>query len=120
MPVPIEFMPFFTSLVDKSRMSEINWEATGRPDAYRVRFSDFSIVVSQKGDRPTSIRVQLLNDQGEPTAVITIDDRDEEWLGAVGLFNSADRKVRKLGRTMRRAMEELGKQGAIGLEASAS
>lgn len=120
MPVPIEFRPFFTSLVDKSRRSEINWEATGRPAAYRVRFPDFSIVVSEEGDKPTSIRVQLLNDQGEPTAVISVDDRDEEWLGAVGLFNSADRKVRKLGTTLGRAMEELGKRGAIGLEASAS
>jgi hypothetical protein len=120
MPVPIEFMPFFTSLVDKSRKSEINWEATGRRGEYRVRFSDFSIVVSEEGGKPSSIRIQLINDQGEPTAVISIDDRDEEWLGAVGLFNSADRKVRKLGRTMRRAMEELGKQGAIGLEASPS
>jgi hypothetical protein len=120
MPVPIEFMPFFTSLVDKSRQSEINWEATSRPEVYRVRFSDFSIVVSQDGGKPPSVCVQLLNDQGEPTAVISIDDRDDEWLGAVGLFNSADRKVRKLGRTMRRAMEELGKHGSIGLEASMS
>jgi hypothetical protein len=120
MPVPIEFMPFFTSLVDKSRRSEINWEATGRPDVYRVRFSDFSIVVTEEGGKPMSIRVQLLNGQGEPTAVISVDDRDEEWLGAVGLFNSADRKVRKLGRTMHRAMEELGKQGPIGMEAPTS
>jgi hypothetical protein len=120
MPVPIEFMAFFTSLVDKSRQSEINWEATGQPDTYRVRFSDFSIQVSQKDGTPPSIRVQLLNDRGEPTAVLSIDDRDDEWLGAVGLFNSADRKVRKLGRTMRRAMEELGKRGPIGIEASIS
>jgi len=119
MPVPIEFMPFFTSLVDKSRKSEINWEATAQPNTYRVRFSDFSIVVSEEAGRPTSIHVQLLSDTGDATAVISIDDRDEEWLGAVGLFNSADRKVRKLGRTMRRAMEELEKQGSIGLEASA-
>jgi len=79
-----------------------------------------SPVVSEAGGKPMSICVQLLNDRGETTAVITVDDRDEEWLGAVGLFNSADRKVRKLGRTMRRAMEGLGKQRAIGLEASTS
>ncbi|MGD8289983.1 MAG: hypothetical protein PVJ80_17465 [Gemmatimonadota bacterium] len=119
MPVPIEFKSFFTSLVDKSRRSEINWESTSEPDVYRVRFTDFSIVVSQTVGRSPSVRVQLLNDRGEPTAVISVDDQDDEWLGAVGLFNSADRKVRKLGRTMRRAMEELEKQGPIGLEASA-
>lgn len=119
MPVPIEFKPFFTNLVDKSRKSEINWEDAGEPNTYRVRFADFSIVVSQTDDRTPSVRVQLLNDRGHPTAVISVDDQDDEWLGAVGLFNSADRKVRKLGRTMRRAMEELAKQGSIGLEASA-
>lgn len=118
MPVPIEFMPFFESLVDKSRKSEVNWEATGRPKEYRVRFADFAILVSEEGDKPMSIRIQLLNDRAEATAVMLIDDRDEEWLGAVGLFNSADRKVRKMGRTMRRAMEELGRQGAIGMEAA--
>ena len=118
MPVPTEFTPFFTSLVDKSKKSEINWEATGQPDAYRVRFSDFSISVSQENGQPPSIRVQLLNDQGQPTVVMSIDDGDDEWLGAVGLMNSADRKVRKIGRTMQRAMEELGKQGPVGLEGS--
>ena len=81
MPVPTEFMPFFTSLVDKSKKSEINWEATGQPDAYRVRFSDFSISVSQENGQPPSIRVQLLNDQGQPTVVMSIDDGDDEWLG---------------------------------------
>jgi hypothetical protein len=116
MPVPIEFKPFFASLVDKSKRSEINWEATAQPRTYRVRFTDFSIVVSQNSGRPASVRVQLLNDRGEATAVITIDDRDDDWLGAVGLFNSADRKVRRLGWTLRRAMEELGKRGPIGLE----
>ncbi|MDH3206935.1 MAG: hypothetical protein OEO79_09995 [Gemmatimonadota bacterium] len=89
----------------------------GPPRRLSRSFLRFSIVVSQEGHKAASIRVQLLNDRGEHTAVISIDDRDEEWLGAVGLFNSADRKVRKLGRTMRRAMEELGKRGAIGLEA---
>ena len=120
MPVPIEFRPFFTSLVDKSRRAEINWEATDRSNAFRARFPDFSIVVSQhEGQRP-SVRVQLLNDQGGPTAVVSVDDRDDEWLGAVGLFNSAERKAHGIGRTMRRAMEELGKQGVIGLDASMS
>jgi len=115
MPVPKEFMPFFTNLVDKSKKSEINWEAMDQPDAYRVRFSDFSITVSQKGAKPV-VRIQLLSDQGEPSAAITVDSDDDEWLGAVGLINSADRKVRKIGRTMQRAMEELGKRGSIGLE----
>jgi hypothetical protein len=116
MPVPIEFGPLFTSLVDKSRRSEINWAATARPNVYRVRFPDFSIVVSQEGGHRGTVRVQLLNDQGEPSADIAVDDRDDEWLGAVGLFNSAERKVLKVGRTMRRAMEELEKQGVVGLE----
>jgi hypothetical protein len=117
MPVPIEFRPLFTSLVDKSRRSEINWEATAQPNVYRVRFPDFSIVVSHEGGHRGSVRVQLLNDQGEPSAVISVDDRDDEWLGAVGLFNSAERKVLKVGRTMRRAMEELERQGVVGLDA---
>ena len=119
MPVPEEFLPFFTSLVDKSRKSEINWEEMGQSDAYRVRFSDFSISVSQEGDKPI-VRIQLFNDHGGPTAVITVNDEDDEWLGAVGLINSAERKVRKLGQTLQRAMEELGKEGPIGLEAPTS
>ena len=120
MPVPIEFRPFFTSLVDKSRKSEIDWEATDQSNVFRVRFPDFSIMVSQDGGQRPSVAVQLLNDRGEPSAAFSVDDRDDEWLGAVGLFNSAERKVRKTGRTMRRAMEELGKQGVIGLGASTS
>lgn len=120
MPVPKDFMPFFTGLVDKSRRSEIHWEATAHPNAHRVRFPDFSIVVSEEGGSPPSIRVELINDRGEPTAVLRIDNRDDQWLGAVGLFNSADRRVRKLGRTLHRAMEELGKRGPVGLKASSS
>jgi hypothetical protein len=115
MPVPEEFRPFFTSLVDKSRKSEINWEAAGTADAFRVRFSDFSISISQAGETPI-VRIQLFNDQGGPTAVITVDNGDDEWLGAVGLINSAERKVRKVGQTLQRAMEELGREGLIGLE----
>jgi len=117
MPVPAELRPFFTSLVDKSRRCEINWEATGRADSFRVRFSDFSIVVAQEGDKPF-VHVQLLNDRGDVTAAIRVDDKDEEWIGAVGLINSAARKVKKIGHTMRRAMEELGKDGLVGLEPS--
>jgi hypothetical protein len=119
MPVPEEFQPFFTSLVDKSRRSEINWEAIGQSDAYRVTFSDFSISISQDGDKPV-VRIQLFNDHGGPTATITVDDGDDEWLGAVGLINSAERKVRKLGQTLQRAMEELGREGPIGLKPPAS
>ena len=42
---------------------------------------------------------------------------DEEWLAAVSLINSANRKVRKIDHTLRRAMEELSKSGAVGLGA---
>jgi hypothetical protein len=76
--------------------------------------------VSQEAGHRGSVRVQLRNDQGEPSAVISVDDRDDEWLGAVGFFNSAERKVLKVGRTMRRAMEELEKHGVVGLDVSAS
>ena len=105
-----------TSLVDKSRNSEINWETDGRPDAYRVRFSDFAIAVDQDEHRP-AVRMQLLNDQGGATTIITVEKGDEEWLAAVSLINSANRKVRKIDHTLTRAMEELGREGPIGLGA---
>lgn len=116
MPVPTELKPFFTSLVEKSRKHEINWETDGRADAYRVRFNDFTIAVSQDANGP-SVRMQLLNDQGGPTTVITVDKGDEEWLAAVSVINSANRKVRKIDRTLQRALEELGKTGPIGIGA---
>jgi hypothetical protein len=65
MPVPLELKPFFTGIVETSRKSEINWEANGGSDAYRVRFEDFAIGISQD-QRTSTVRVQLLNDRGEP------------------------------------------------------
>lgn len=117
MPVPTELRPFFTSLVEKSKRSEINWEAHGGPHSFRVRFNDFGIRVSQDEQRP-SVRIQLLNDRGEPTAVIDVRKEDEDWIRAISLINSANLKVRKVGQTLGRAMEELGKPGAVGLEPS--
>ena len=115
MPVPTELHAFFNNLVEKSKKSEINWEAHGGPDAYRVRFADFSIGIDQDERKP-SVRIQLLNDRGEPTAVINVGKEDEQWIGAISLINSAGMKVRKVGPTLGRAMEELGKQGPIGLD----
>lgn len=112
MPVPKELMQFFSKLVDKSKKSEINWQATGQSDAYRVTFPDMAISISLEGTK--LVRIQLLNDQGEPAAAIAVNDGDEEWLGAISLINSANRKVTKIDTTMRRALEELGKDGAIG------
>lgn len=117
MSVPTELRQFFTSLVEKSKKSEINWEAHGGPNSYRVRFSDFAIRVSQDEQRP-SVKIQLLNDRGEPTAVIDVRKEDEDWIRAVSLINSAHLKVRKVGQTLGRAMEELGKSGAVGIEPS--
>lgn len=114
MPVPAELRPFFSGLVDKSKKGEINWEAAGPQDAYRVRFPDFAIAIDQDAHRP-SVRIQLLNDRGESTATITVGKGDEEWIAAVSLINSADRTVRKVGPTLSRALEELGRQGPIGL-----
>ena len=114
MAVQTELKPFFNGLVEKSKRAEINWEAAGPKDSYRVRFSDFSIAIDQDPHRPM-VRIQLLNDAGEATAVITVGKEDEEWIGAVSLINSADRTVRKVGQTLSRAMEELGKEGAIGI-----
>ena len=64
--------------------------------------------------------IELLNDQGQPAATIAVDDRDDEWLGAVSLINSANRKVSKIDQTMSRAMEELAKDGAIGQDPASS
>ncbi|NNF13453.1 MAG: hypothetical protein HKN72_09525 [Gemmatimonadetes bacterium] len=114
MPVPTELRPFFTSLVDKSRKSEINWEADGHSDAYRVRFTDFAIGISQDERKPV-VLVRLFNDREEPTTVIEVTQADEEWIGAVSLINSANLKVRRVGQTLHRALEELGKDGPIGL-----
>lgn len=115
MPVPIELRPFFTNLVDKSKKSEINWEADSGSDAYRVRFAEFAIGI-QQDQTNHSVRIQLFNDRGDSTAVIKVDKEDDDWIGAVSLINSAGLKVRKVGRTLSLAMEELGKEGPIGLE----
>ena len=116
MPVPTELMPFFKQLVEKSKRSEINWEAAGRPDAYAVRFPDFAIQIIQEGTKP-SVLVRLHNDDGNVVTDFKVTDRDDEWIMAVSLINSADRMVRKAGRTLQRAMEELGKTGLVGLGA---
>ena len=115
MAIPNDLMAFFLRLVDKSRNSEINWKGTGRPDTFLVTFSDIAISICLVGDKP-SVRIQLLNDEGDPAAVITVDDGDDEWLAAMSLINSANRKVTKIDRTMQRAMEELGKAGTVGQE----
>lgn len=119
MPVPTELKPFFNNLVEKSKRSEINWEEDNGSDAFRVRFAEFAIGICQDASNH-SVRIQLLNDRGAPTAVINVDKDDDDWMGAVSLINSADLKVRKVGRTLGLAMEELGKQGLIGLEPDAS
>ena len=118
MPVPTELMPFFQNLVEKSKKSEINWEAAGRPDAYTVRFPDFAIQIVQEGTKPY-VLIRLHNDDGMAVTDFKVTNQDEEWIMAVSLINSADRKVRKAGRTLQRAMEELGKTGLIGLGAEA-
>ncbi len=115
MPVPQDLMTFFMRLVEKSKKGEINWAAAGEADTFLVTFSDLAIGISLVGDNPV-VRIQLLNDEGDPTAAITVDDGDEEWLGAMSLINSANRKVRKIDKTMRRAMEELGREGTVGQE----
>lgn len=117
MPVPTELRPFFAGLVEKSKKSEINWEANGGPNSYRVRFDDFAIRVSQDDQRP-AVRIQLLNEDNAPTAVIDVRKEDEDWIRAISLINSADLKVRKVGKTLGRAMEELSRAGAIGLGAA--
>ena len=119
MPVPTELVPFFNNLVDKSKKSEINWEAAGQPDAYMVRFPDFSIQIIQEGTKPC-VLIRLHNDDGRAVTDFKVNSQDEEWIGAVSLINSADRKVRKAGHTLQRAMEELGKTGTIGLGAESS
>lgn len=115
MPVPKHLMAFFLRLVDKSKKAEINWEATGQPDAFRVTFADVAISISLEGNKPL-VRIQLLNDRGDPAAVITVDDGDDEWIGAMSLINTANRKVTKIDKTMQRAMEELGREGTVGQE----
>ncbi len=115
MAIPKDFMAFFLRLVDKSRKSEVNWVATDRTDAFRVTFSDMAISISLEGDEPI-VRIQLLNNEGDPAAAMTVDDGDDEWLAAMSLINSANRKVTKIDETMRRAMEELGKEGTVGEE----
>ena len=114
MPVAKELVPFFTRLVEKSKKSEINWRDTGQADAFRVTFRDMAVTIEMEGNR--LVRIQLLNDRGDVVEVITVDDDDDEWLGAVGLINSAKRKVTKKDVTMRRVMEELAKDGPIGEE----
>lgn len=118
MPVPNELMPFFQNLVEKSKKSEINWEATGPRDSFAVRFPDFSIRIAQEGQKP-SVVVRLLNDEGVVVTEFKVSDQEEEWIMAVSLINSADRKVRKAGRTLQRAMEELSKSGLVGLGSDA-
>lgn len=117
MPIPEDLRPFFSKLVDKSKKMEINWEATGQKDSFRVTFSDIAITVSLEGNKPP-VRIQLLNDKGDPAAVITVDDADDDWISAMSLINSANRKVTKIEKTMLRAMEELGKEGPVGQEPS--
>ena len=94
MPVPTELMPFFKQLVEKSKKSEINWEAAGRPDAYTVRFPDFAIQIVQEGTKPY-VLIRLHNDDGMAVTDFKVTNQDEEWIMAVSLINSADRKVRK-------------------------
>lgn len=118
MPVPKELLPFFTRLVDKSKKSEINWQTTGQPEAFRVTFPDMAIAIALEGDR--LVRIKLLNDQGLAAAEMVVDDGEDEWLGAVSLINSAKRKVMRIDQTMQRAMEELGKDGPVGLESPSS
>lgn len=117
MPIPRELTPFFNRLVEKSKRLEINWEGNGRRGSYRVRFPDFSIEVAQDG-HASPVRIQLRNGDGHATSDFRVSDRDDEWIGAVALVNSADRKVHKAGETLRRAMEELGRPGAIGISVS--
>ena len=62
----------------------------------------------------------MLTVTGRRATRARIEKEDDEWIGAVSLINSADLKVRKVGRTLGRAMEELSKQGPIGLESDAS
>lgn len=118
MPVPNELMPFFQNLVEKSKKSEINWESAGGRDAYLVRFPDFSIRIAQESHKPHVV-VRLHNDAGDLVSEFKVNDQEDEWIMAVSLINSADRTVRKAGRTLQRAMEELGKAGVIGLGADA-
>ena len=80
-----------------------------------MRFSDFAIGISQD-DPNAAVTIKLVNDRGEPTAVISVGRADDEWIGAVSLINSADLKVKKVGQTLGRAMEELGRAGTIGIE----
>jgi hypothetical protein len=115
MPIPEDLKPFFSSLVAKSKKLEINWEATGNADSFRVTFSDFAIGISQEGSKPV-VRIQLLNDTGDIASEMTVDDGDDDWLGALSLINTAKRKVTKIDRSLQRAMEELGKEGTVGLE----
>lgn len=115
MPIPIELRPFFTNLVEKSKKSEINWEADSGSAAYRVRFAEFAIAIDQD-QANHSVRIQLLNDRGDSTAVINVSKEDDDWIGAVSLINSADLKVRKVGRTLSLAMEALDQPGLIGLD----
>ncbi len=117
MPIPEDLKPFFSRLVDKSRKLEINWEATGEAEEFRVTFSDIAISISLERNKPV-VRIQLLNDKGDPATVITVDDEDDEWLGAMSLINSAKRKVTKIDKSLQRAMEELGKEGTVGREPS--
>ncbi len=117
MPVPKDMMTFFSRLVEKSKKSEINWKATTDTDTFIVTFPDLSITISLVGEKPV-VRVQLLNDEGAPTSVITVDDADDEWIAAMSLINSANRKVRKIDQTMLHAMEELGKDGPVGEEST--
>ena len=112
MPVPTELRPFFSRLVEKSKRSEVNWRPGDRPEAFRVTFPDVAIHAWQDGER--RIRIELLNDRGDTAASIAVEFGDEEWIGAVALINSAGRKVSKLDTTMRRAMEELAKEGPVG------
>jgi len=117
MPVPKDLTSFFLRLIEKSKKSEINWQATGPPDAFRVTFSGIAILISLEGDKPL-VRIQLLNDKGDTAAVISVDQGDDEWLGAMSLNNSANRKVTKKDETLHRAMQELEKEGSVGEDRS--
>ena len=115
MPISEDLKPLFSRLVAKSKKLEINWQATDQADSFRVTFSDFAISISQEGSNPV-VRIKPLNDQGVIATEMTVDDGDDEWLGALSLINTAKRKVTKIDKSLQRAMEELGKEGPVGQE----
>jgi len=107
---------FISSLLKKTKESQVNWQPTSSQYAFIVTEEDVSITISSDSDEfnreYTSLTIR--DKSGKVIDNISIDENEKDYLVLSDLFNEARRKANNVDETIDKLIKKLSNDGEFG------